>query len=114
MSSKLASDPVYKKAAEGLQIKSDFTLYGLSVDTNETLTGTPTVTVTPTGMTAGAPTINTAPFTNAKRGTCEIGKGVLFLLSGGTAGSDYSVSVQCGTSLGQTLEGTIPVYVRAG
>ena len=63
----------------------------------EVLTGTPTVTATPSGLTISNAQVNT--------GTIEvnglevpIGHGVIFAVTGGTSCTDYIITVSCGTS----------------
>lgn len=106
----LAADPIYKKPGETLKLGIDFTLYGLV--SGETLTGTPTASVTT--LTASSLVVNSATFTNRKGGTVAIGKGVQLTLAGGTAGQDYELDVTATTTNGQTLVGRIPVFVRDG
>lgn len=110
MSNRVSAPPVYMRPSETLGFKVDFTLYGISVDAAETITGTPTVTVS--GGTAGTASANAAAFENAKAGTCEIGHGVTFDYTASSTVGDYTVDVSAVTTLGQTLKGRIPVYVR--
>lgn len=107
----ISAEPVTKHPDETLIPGVDFTAFGLS--SSETLTGTPSITP-PTGITTSSPSVNAATFTNKKGGTVAIGKGVVFTLTGGTAGTDYDIEVSCGTSGGQMLVGICPVYVRSG
>lgn len=59
----------------------------------DTLTGTPTVSANPTGLTIGTPAVAGA----AKKVTVR--------LSGGTSGVNYVVSCIVATTAGNTLEG---------
>ena len=76
------------------------------LESTETLTGTPTVTATPS---SGAPTFSSIAVTTAKKQingvSVKIGQAVTCKATGGTAGVDYTISVVCTTSLGQTREG---------
>ena len=105
----VSCEPLRKKPGETLKVGVDFTLYGLA--SGETLTGTPTLSAS-SGITVASPAVNTGTFTNRKKGTVAIGKGVQFTLSGGTAGTDYYVDVSCGTTNSQTLVVRCPVEVR--
>lgn len=107
---RLSTDPVYKRATEVLTLRLDFQLYGLQ--TTELLTGTPTASPS-SGITAGSPTVNAATFKNRKKGTCPVGKGVLLPVSGGSAGSNYTIDLDAVSDAGNTYSIRIPVYVRA-
>lgn len=106
---RLSTDPVYKRATEVLTLRLDFQLYGLQ--TTELLTGTPTASPS-SGITAGSPTVNAATFKNRKKGTCPVGKGVLLPVSGGTAGSNYTIDLDAVSDAGNTYSIRIPVYIR--
>lgn len=112
MTQRISTDPITKKPSEVLLVSVDFTLYGLR--TSELLTGTPTIT-TPSGITTSNPAVNTSPFVNQRGKTVAVGKGVQFVVSGGTAGQDYQLDVSCPTngSTQQTLDVTCPVFVRS-
>lgn len=69
---------------------------------DETLSGTPTITVSPTGPTIASPVVTTATYTNDYGTTVAIGKAVQFRVSGGTAGTEYLLTVTCTTSSGDT------------
>jgi hypothetical protein len=75
------------------------------LDSGELLTGTPTVTVSPSGPTLSNKAVNTAQLTIDGQ-TVAIGQAVQFSVSGGTAGTSYVITVQCGTTAtpAQTLE----------
>lgn len=109
-SNRVCAPPVFMRPSEKLGFKVDFTLYGISVDAAETITGTPTVTVS--GGTAGTASANAASFENAKGGTCEIGHGVTFDYTAASTVGDYTVDIDALTTLGQQLKPRIPVYVR--
>ena len=77
----------------------------------DSLSGTPTVTFAPSGPTAGSVTVNTAAvegdYVNA-----AVGEAVQFTVSGGTDGTTYRVTVQCGTAGGETLIGLANLTVE--
>ena len=79
----------------------------------ETLSGTPTVTVSPTGPTIGAPTVNTGVLTDDEGNTVAIGKAVQVRVSAGTDGIDYTLTVSCATTASDTRVGTCKLYVRS-
>lgn len=110
MTQRLSPDPQLKHPGETLNVGVDFTLYGLAP--GETLTGIPTLTP-PAGISATSPTVNSAPFQNRAKGTCDVNKGVQFVCSGGTAGADYTIDVGCATSGGQFLVAPCQVKVRS-
>ena len=81
--------------------------------TNETITGTPTVTGSPSGLTIDNAQVNT--------GTIEvnglevaIGKGVLFRVTGGTSCTDYLLTITVTTNstpaFGQVAKVRLQVY----
>lgn len=63
------------------------------IEGGETLTGTPTVTATPAGLTLGSPVIGGAS------------KKVQVRISAGTANTTYSLTCTVATSGGNTLQG---------
>lgn len=111
---RVSASPIVKKPGESLLVSVDFSLYGLRLNANELLVGTPVIT-TPDGITASNPTVNTAVFTNQRGREVPAGRGVQFVLTGGTDGESYSIGVACGTngSPAQTLDGTCPVDVKS-
>ena len=75
------------------------------LSSGELLTGTPTVTSVPTGLTFASIVVNTvAVVVNGI--TAAIGEAVQFRISGGTAGTRYTLMIACGTNAtpAQTLE----------
>ena len=88
--------PLTKAAVEFVTESIDLT--GL-LATSETLTGTPTVTATPAGLTLGTPSVNTTALTDSDGNTIAIGKAVQIDISGGSRGR-YELTVSCGTSAG--------------
>lgn len=75
----------------------------------EMLTGTPTVTVT--GPTTSSPAVSTTELViNGE--SVPAGKAVLFTVTGGTDGTDYSIKVLCSTSASRTRQVNCIVQVR--
>lgn len=65
----------------------------------ETLTGTPTIAVSPSGLTVGTPAINSVSFLDVDNSRqIAADEGVLVEVSGGTAGVEYAVTVACGVA----------------
>lgn len=88
--------PLTKAAVESLTEAFDLTALLAS---GETLTGTPTITATPAGLTIGTPAVNTTALTDSDGNTIAIGKAIEVTISGGSAGR-YELTVSCGTSAG--------------
>jgi hypothetical protein len=105
-----ASRAKVKHSAESILFGIDFTKLLVS---GETLSGTPTVAGSPSGLTIGSPAINaSAPFENDEGGTVAAGKGVQVRLSGGASGTDYTLTVTSATSAGNTRVGVCTLQVR--
>ncbi len=110
-----ANAPKVKHSAESVLFAVDFTKLLIA---GETLTGTPTVTLTsyasPPGstpvttgntspaLTIGSPTVNVAPFFNDASVQVAIGAGVLIRISVGLSPTDYVLTVTCATTAGNT------------
>lgn len=80
------------------------------------LTGTPTVTVSPSGPTLSAAAVNTItlPIELPNKSIAhyaKAGQAVTFTMSGGTVNIDYVVSVTVSTTGGRTF-GAVPVNVQ--
>ena len=89
-----------KHSDESILFGFDFTPLLVS---GETLTGTPTVVADVAGLTINStPLVNTATFADDEGGTVAIGKAVQCRISGGTNGSDYTLTATCGTSASNT------------
>lgn len=78
---------------------------------NATLTGTPTITISPTGeghMTASSPLVTTVArkvnTDSANPENVPAGKGVTCVLSGGQHDTEYTITVACDTSGGETKQ----------
>ena len=95
--------PVTKLAAEILPLCVDFTAL---LATAETLSGSPTVTVSPAGLTAASAAVLTAAFTPLAAGdVVAIGKGLSVLLSGGGSGQRYTLTATCATTTANRVVG---------
>lgn len=71
---------------------------------DETITGTPTVTGSPSGLTINNISVITEQTTIDGR-RVAIGQGVLFRIAGGTADTTYTITVTCSTDAGQVRIG---------
>jgi len=96
----MSVEPQFKMPGENRLYAVNFGNQPEIRDAGQTLTGTPTVQSTPSGLTVGAPVIN--------------GNLVQFRLSGGTDLIDYTLTVLVSTSDGVTILGAAVVLkVRA-
>lgn len=78
------------------------------LDSGETLTGTPTVTVSPSGPTLGTTAINGSSITVNGR-TATAGQAIQFTITDCTAGSTYQLTVTASTTADQVLQGIVIV-----
>ena len=101
-----------KDPDEVLLVSVDFQLFGLR--SGESLTGTPSVIDSTGELTFSNISVNQTAFENERKKSCPAGKGVQFLVSGGTAGTMYKMKVSCSTNgtPAQTLVGHCPIEVR--
>lgn len=85
------------------------------LDTSVKLTGTPTIVeVTTTALTLGDKKVNTATYVDSIRGnTVAIGKALEFTVTGGVAGTSYTIRATCGTdsSPAETLVYDLTLHV---
>jgi len=91
-----------KTAAEVRNLAVDFTD---KLDSGELLTGTPTVSGDPAGLTIASVAVSAGALTIL--GTSVLtGQAVTCSVSGGSAGTRYTLTIQCGTdaTVAQTLE----------
>lgn len=110
MSAIQCQTPKLKHPSESRVYGVDFTRL---LTAGETLTGTPTVTVSPSGVTATSPAVNSSTFEDDDEVTIAVGKGVQVRLAGGSDSVDYLVTVTVGTSQSNTLVVIAPLQVRA-
>lgn len=80
-----------KKPSEVRRYSMDFSAYEELANDGDTLTGSPTVTSTPSGLTTASPSVS--------------GNFARFTASSGTLGEVYEVSVVVNTTAGFTLQG---------
>lgn len=64
------------------------------LDSGETLTGTPSVTASPSGLTIANVKVNTTTLT-INDASCTAGQAVQFTVAGGTAGVTYTITATC-------------------
>jgi hypothetical protein len=76
----------------------------------EYLTGTPTVSASPAGLTVGNAAVTTVEQEILGR-VVPAGQAVTFTVSSGVADTEYVVTVNCQTTGGQTREGYVTVRV---
>ncbi len=82
------------------------------LDQNELLTGTPVVTSDSPSLTCSSPQVSTETLVvNSKK--VRSGRAAQFTLSDGIANQEYIVTVQCDTTLGQTLIGRCVILVES-
>ena len=89
MGSKIAEEVHAKTVYEVKYYNFDFVD---ELETGETITGSPAVSISPTGPTLGTPSIN--------------GTEVQVKITGGTAGVSYLVTMKIATSAGESIEGS--------
>ncbi len=110
MGSNTAPQIQYKTAAEVRMVA--VSLQG-KLDSGELLTGTPTIVeVTTSALTLGSKAVSTTALT-IDGVSNAIGEAVQFSVSGGTAGTTYTINVQVGTDStpAQTLEVNLTLKV---
>ena len=102
--------PLTKTGAEVVPALVDFTAL---LATSETLSGSPTVTVSPVGPTIGSATVNSSALTPRDgEGAVAIGKGVQFTISGGASKQRYELTISCSTTVsGRTVGGKCVLLV---
>ena len=102
--------PKVKAPTESILYGVDFTKLLLSAETISTVT----ISDSPTGqLTIGAGSANVASFPNDEGGTVAVGKGAQFRISGGTAGTTYTLTVTVTTSAGNTRVIVCSLQVRS-
>lgn len=72
------------------------------LESGETITGTPTVTAAPSGLTISGQSVNAA-IVEIEGVNVPIGEAVLFAVAGGTDATKYTITVTAVTSEGQTI-----------
>jgi len=91
-----------KTANEVRNLAANFTD---KLDSGEELTGTPTVSISPAGVTASSVAVSSGSLTILGE-TVASGKAVTCSVSGGSSGTRYTLTIQAGTDAtpAQTLE----------
>lgn len=73
------------------------------LDSGETLTGTPAIDGSPSGLTITSKAVSGSEL-NIDGVDIPAGEAVTFLVAGGTAGQKYTITIAVGTSASQSLE----------
>lgn len=108
--SELSCPKVRRKAPTAVRnIAVNFTDW---LDQGEVITGTPTVSVSPSGVTLSAASVNTGRRVVDNR-ACQPGTVVTFTASSGSAGTTYTITVTASTSGSQTLVGYVTLIVAS-
>lgn len=104
--------PLVKLAGETLPAAIDFTAL---LNSSETLTGSPTVAISPAGLSSSSESVIAAAFTPLAGGSeIAVGKGVALTLTGGASGQRYTLTVTCATSqTGRIVGGQVVVLIDA-
>jgi hypothetical protein len=99
-SASLSVPALVKTPGESKVFNFNFGDYPEIRDLGQTLTGTPSVSSVPTGITLGSPSI--------------AGNVVLCRISGGMDATDYTLTISCGTSDGASIiQGVVQMQVRS-
>ena len=101
--------PKVKHPGESILFGVDFTRLMVTGETLSTVSG---VTAAPSGLTITSQAVNGAVFDNDEGGTVSIGKGAQFRVAGGTAGTDYVLTVTVTTTAGNTRLAVCQLQVR--
>lgn len=99
--------PKVKHSAESILFGVDFRKL---LETGETLSAVTIDNVS--GITITNKAVNTEVFDDDDAGEVPIGKGVRFRVAGGTAGTDYTITVVVTTSAGNTRVAVCTLQVR--
>jgi hypothetical protein len=105
----IALEKFSKTAAEVLNCAARF----IGKLNGDLLTGTPTVVSNPAGPHISNVAITVAQVFDGDVLFCDIGEGVQFTVSGGTAGTTYSLRCESATVGGQILDIDCPLSVSA-
>lgn len=104
--------PLTKLAGESLPVCVDFTAL---LATAETLSGSPTLTVSPAGLTTANAAVLAAAYSPLGGGDAvAIGKGVSLLVTGGSSGQRYTLTLTCATTTAsRVVGGQVTVLIDA-
>ena len=104
-----AKTPIIKLSGETVPVGIDFSDLLAS---GETLTGTPTASISPPGPTASSVAVTASAFTSVAGNTIATGKGISLLLAGGQPGNRHTLTITCGTTTtGRVVGGKVIVIV---
>lgn len=101
--------PKVKHPNESILFGVDFSRLLVS---GETLSAVSGVASAPAGLTITSPAVNAAAFDNDEGGTVSIGKGAQFRAAGGSAATDYALTVTVTTTVGNTRVAVCQLQVR--
>jgi hypothetical protein len=104
-----ASRPKVKHPAESILFGVDFTPLLAS---GESLSEVSAIAALPSGLTISSEAVNALPFENDAGGTVLVGNGAQFRAAGGTAGTDYTLTVTVTTTAGNIRVVVCPLQVR--
>jgi len=110
--SKISEDEYIKTVSEVRNVAVSF---DKSLDSGEQFTGTPTVTeVTSSDLTLDNKAVSTGSL-SIKDKTVTVGRAIQFRVASGSAGTRYTVAIQCGTNStpAQTIRGYVLIRVVA-
>lgn len=100
----------------GVKSPNETRLVGVSfsgcLDSGETLTGTPTVTGSPSGLTLASKQVSSTALT-IDGVSVPSAEAVTFTVAAGTAGTKYTITIVVGTTAGQTLERFVILQVAS-
>lgn len=105
-----ATKVLVKGSTESVLFGFDF---GPLLNAGETLTGTPTLSSSPSGLTIGTPAVKSTSWVDYLTGeTIAANEGYQARISGGTAGSDYTLTATATTSDSNTRVIVCTLQVR--
>ena len=104
-----ASKPKVKHSGESILFGVDFTPL---LNDGETISSITSIAGSPSGLTIATGAVNAAEFDNDEGGTVAVGCGAQFRVSGGTADTDYTITVTVATSGSNTRVAVCTLQVR--
>lgn len=108
---KVTSPQVYTKHPDAIRTLP--AIFSRELATGETLSGSPTASASPSGLTVDNVSVESSAFTTEEGESIPANEAVKFRVSGGTADTDYLVLVKCGTTIaGELLAMQCRVQVR--
>lgn len=73
---------------------------------------TPTATISPVGLTISDLAVNATEYADNDSTTCPVGRGVIFVKSGGSRRVTYTATITAALTGGGTLDVLCPIEVR--